>query len=231
LATENKNLSKTDGKKRTNIKGIANLDDAFFAGSKKSKDCTLILTEGLSAATFAISGLSVVGREYYGVFPLKGKILNTKDASIKKISENEEITNIKKIVGLENGKEYTSDNFNDLRYGKIMILSDQDRDGSHIKGTLFNLTFRSCIQFVSYIMAKFIEIQGFYGINAYTDYKSKKAKKGDFILFSSRLLQLERYRKNVEYIYDKIFQGFGNFYSKRCQGIFHRNEECELYLE
>lgn len=231
-AIENKNLSKTDGKKRTNIKGIANLDDAFFAGSKKSKDCTLILTEGLSAATFAISGLSVVGREYYGVFPLKGKILNAKDASIKKISENEEITNIKKIIGLENGKEYTSENFNDLRYGKIMILSDQDRDGSHIKVNFqFNFFLGSCIQLVSYIMAKFIEIQGFYGINAYTDYKSKKAKKGNFILFSSRFSQLERYRKNVEYIYYKIFQRFRNFYSKRCQGIFHRNEECKLYLE
>lgn len=134
---QDKSLSKTDGKKRTNINGIPHLDDAFYAGTKKSKQCTLILTEGLSAATFAISGLSVVGRDYYGVFPLKGKILNAKDASVKKISENDEITNIKKIVGLESGKMYNDTS--ELRYGKIMILSDQDRDGSHIKGLLFNL--------------------------------------------------------------------------------------------
>ena len=131
------NMSRTDGKKRINLKGIANLDDAFLAGSRKSKDCTLILTEGLSAASFATSGLSVVGREYYGIFPLRGKILNTKDVSIKKISENQEISDLKKIIGLETGKVYQD--LNGLRYGKIMIMADQDLDGSHIKGLIFNL--------------------------------------------------------------------------------------------
>ena len=49
-------------------------DDANHAGTAKSKDCTLIITEGDSAKSLAMAGLSVVGRDYYGVFPLKGKV-------------------------------------------------------------------------------------------------------------------------------------------------------------
>ena len=134
---DNKSMSKTDGKKRNTLRGIPKLDDANFAGSNKSREACLILTEGDSAKTMAISGLSVVGRDKYGVFPLRGKLLNVKDAPSQKISDNEEITNLKKIIGLQSGKEY--DNLNDLRYGKIMIMTDQDHDGFHIKGLLFNL--------------------------------------------------------------------------------------------
>ena len=67
----NKNLKKTDGKKRNQLRGIPKLDDAIWAGTNKSSECTLILTEGDSAKSMAIAGLSVVGREKYGVFPLK----------------------------------------------------------------------------------------------------------------------------------------------------------------
>lgn len=48
------------------------MDDANKAGTAESKNCTLILTEGDSAKTLAISGLSKKDRDYYGVFPLKG---------------------------------------------------------------------------------------------------------------------------------------------------------------
>lgn len=133
---EQKKVAKTDGKKTSRVL-IPKLDDANKAGTKDSANCTLILTEGDSAKTMAIAGLSVIGRDYYGVFPLRGKILNVKDAALKKISENEEITNLKKILGLTQGKEYKD--LNDLRYGKIMIMTDQDHDGSHIKGLLFNI--------------------------------------------------------------------------------------------
>lgn len=132
-----KTLKKTDGKKSTRIKGLVKLDDANFAGSAKSKDCTLILTEGDSAKSMAVCGLSEVGRDFYGVFPLRGKLLNVKDVTIKKLLENEEIQNIKKIMGLESGKEYSS--VDELRYGKILIMSDQDHDGAHIRGLIINL--------------------------------------------------------------------------------------------
>ena len=132
-----KNAKKTDGRKKSVIRGINKLDDANWAGTAKSNQCTLILTEGDSAKSMAISGLSEVGRNQYGVFPLKGKIMNVRDTNIKKINENEEISNLKKIIGLESNKQY--DNTNDLRYGQVMVLTDADTDGSHIKGLLFNL--------------------------------------------------------------------------------------------
>lgn len=132
-----KDMKKTDGKKKKTIKGIVKLDDANWAGTDKSKQCTLILTEGDSAKTMAIAGLSKVGRDKYGVFPLRGKLMNVKEMSTKKILENEEISNLKKILGLESGKIYQ--NIDELRYGKIMIMTDQDTDGSHIKGLIFNL--------------------------------------------------------------------------------------------
>lgn len=133
---QEKKVAKTDGKK-TNRIIVPKLDDANWAGTKNSEECTLILTEGDSAKTMAIAGISVVGRDKYGVFPLRGKILNAKDAALKKIAENEEITNLKKILGLQQGKSY--DDVSQLRYGKIMVLTDQDTDGYHIRGLLFNL--------------------------------------------------------------------------------------------
>lgn len=133
---QDKKLAKTDGKKKNRI-FISKLDDANKAGTKDSDKCTLILTEGDSAKTMAVAGLSVVGRDYYGVFPLKGKILNVKDAAAKKIAENDEITNLKQILGLKQGQQYTD--VSSLRYGKIMLMTDQDVDGSHIKGLLFNV--------------------------------------------------------------------------------------------
>ena len=133
---DQKKLVKTDGKKTSKLI-IPKLDDANHAGTKNSNDCTLILTEGDSAKTMAISGLSVVGRDKYGVFPLRGKIMNVKDATLQKISDNAEITALKKILGLEQNKKYTDTS--SLRYGSIMIMTDQDHDGSHIKGLLFNI--------------------------------------------------------------------------------------------
>jgi len=133
---DKKKLVKTDGKKISKII-VPKLDDANLAGTKNSAECTLILTEGDSAKTLAVAGLSVIGRDRYGVFPLRGKILNVKDATMQKISDNNEIAAIKKILGLEQNKKYKD--ISQLRYGSIMIMTDQDHDGSHIKGLIFNI--------------------------------------------------------------------------------------------
>ena len=132
-----KDLKKLDGKVSQRITGIVKLDDANWAGGPKRSQCTLILTEGDSAKSMAISGISVVGKDKYGVYPLRGKVMNVKDVPIKKMMENNEINHIKTILGLEIGKKYTSPG--ELRYGRVMIMTDQDVDGSHIKGLLFNL--------------------------------------------------------------------------------------------
>ena len=115
------------------------LEDANDAGTKNSLDCTLILTEGDSAKTLAVAGLGVVGRDKYGVFPLKGKVLNVREASHKQIMENKEINELVKIIGLQYKKKYENvDDLKTLRYGRMMIMTDQDQDGSHIKGLLIN---------------------------------------------------------------------------------------------
>jgi len=140
-AKENRLAKKTDGSKTKTIRGIANFIDANHSGTAQSKDCILILCEGLSAMSGIVSGLSADDRNTIGIYPLKGKLLNVRGEQVKKIAENKEITDIKKILGLETGREYKTINdvFQHLRYGKIMIMTDQDLDGHHIKGLCINL--------------------------------------------------------------------------------------------
>ncbi|KAL0984286.1 hypothetical protein UPYG_G00139470 [Umbra pygmaea] len=125
--------------KHNKIKGVPKLDDANDAGGKNSSGCTLILTEGDSAKTLAVAGLGVVGRDRYGVFPIRGKLLNVREASHKQIMDNAEINSIIKIMGLQYRKNYSDpESLKTLRYGRLMIMTDQDQDGSHIKGLLIN---------------------------------------------------------------------------------------------
>lgn len=134
---EQSELKKTDGVRKSKITGIPKLDDANAAGTIHSAKCTLIVTEGDSAKTLAVAGLSVVGREYYGVFPLRGKCKNVRDASVKQLLANQEFSDLKKILGLQQEKVYTS--LSELRYGRLMIMTDADNDGSHIKGLILNM--------------------------------------------------------------------------------------------
>lgn len=152
---EQKSLSKFDGSKKSKIKNLPKLEDANFAGTKKSMDCTLILTEGDSAKATAISGISSIknGRDYYGVFPLRGKLLNVREATTSQINNNQEILDIKKILALKSGTKYSMDNLNELRYGSILLMMDADEDGSHIKGLIIN--------FLSYFFPSLLEIDGF----------------------------------------------------------------------
>ncbi|KAF7282810.1 hypothetical protein GWI33_001951 [Rhynchophorus ferrugineus] len=136
---QNELVKATAGKKQSKLKGVPKLEDANEAGTKNALKCTLILTEGDSAKSLAVSGLGVIGRDYYGVFPLRGKLLNVREATHKQILENAEINNLVKIIGLQYKKKYNSiDDMKTLRYGKVMIMTDQDQDGSHIKGLLIN---------------------------------------------------------------------------------------------
>ena len=137
---DNKAAKKTDGIKSKSVRGIPKLTDANWAGTEKSASCTLIFCEGDSAKAGIISGLSSDDRNTIGVYPLKGKLLNVRGELAKRISENKEITEIKKILGLETGKQYLPEDVaNCLRYGKVLFLTDQDLDGSHIKGLCINL--------------------------------------------------------------------------------------------
>ena len=138
---ENKAAKKTDGVKSKSVRGIPKLTDANWAGTDKSRECMIIFCEGDSAKAGIISGLSSEDRNNIGVYPMKGKILNVRGEAVKKISENKEITEIKKILGLETGKKYETieDVYKNLRYGRVLFMTDQDLDGSHIKGLGINL--------------------------------------------------------------------------------------------
>mgnify|MGYP001092062392 CR=1 FL=1 len=130
-------MKTTDGRKKRKIVGMVKLEDANKAGGRESEKCCLIVTEGDSAKAFAIDGLQLIGRDYYGVFPLKGKLLNVRNATKDQLLKNEEINNLKEIIGLQRNKDYT-ESISSLRYGSIMLLTDQDVDGSHIKGLFIN---------------------------------------------------------------------------------------------
>lgn len=134
---EKKESKKTDGAKTKSIRGIPKLIDANYAGTKKSSECILILCEGDSAKSGIVSGLGASDRNTNGIYPMKGKLLNVRGAASKSVRENQEITDIKKILGLESDKTYKD--VDDLRYGKVLIMTDQDLDGSHIKGLVINM--------------------------------------------------------------------------------------------
>ena len=167
---ENKAAKKTDGTKSKSIRGIPKLDDANWAGTDKSKDCMIIFCEGDSAKTGVISGLSSEDRNTIGVYPLKGKVMNVRGEAVKKVSENKEIAEIKKIIGLETGKEYKSieDVHKSLRYSRVVFMTDQDLDGSHIKGL--------CINLFQNEWASLTHIPGFIG---FMNTPILKAKKGN----------------------------------------------------
>ena len=133
---EAKAAKKSDGVKTTSVR-VPKLVDAVLAGTRDSLRCTLILTEGDSAKTMALSGLSSVQRQTFGVFPLRGKLINPKEAAAARVHANAEVEALKKILGLKAGAEYRD--ASSLRYGSVLLMTDQDLDGSHIRGLLLNL--------------------------------------------------------------------------------------------
>ena len=137
---ENKVAKKTDGSKCKNIKDMPKLTDANYAGTGKSHLCKIILCEGDSAKSGIISGLSREDRNYIGVYPMKGKMFNIRGETVTKITANKEINDIKQILGLEHNKNYDETTVKSkLRYGQIIFMTDQDLDGSHIKGLGINM--------------------------------------------------------------------------------------------
>ena len=189
---ENKAVKKTDGTKTKSIRGIPKLTDANWAGTEKSKDCIIIFCEGDSAKAGIISGLSSEDRNTIGVYPMKGKILNVRGEAAKKIAENKEITEIKKILGLETNKKYlTIEDVNkNLRYGKILFMTDQDLDGSHIKGLGINLfqsewpTLANIPGFIGFMNTPILKAKkgtvelDFYNDGEYNEWKEENDTKG-----------------------------------------------------
>ena len=230
---EQKLVKKTDGSKTKNIRGITNLIDANYSGTVNSKDCILILCEGLSALSGIVSGLSSEDRNTIGIYPLKGKLLNVRGEQLKKIAENKEITDIKKILGLETGCVY--DTINDvhkhLRYGKIMILCDQDTDGSHIKGlciNLFHSEWSSLIKipgFLSFMNTPILRAKKgnttkiFYNEGEYIDWKNNNNTNGYTI----------KYFKGLGTSTSKEFKEY--FANKKIVDFVYTGPECDNVID
>ena len=131
-------MNESNGAPRaSSIRGVPELVDANWAGTARSTQCILILCEGESSATGILSGLTNEHRNRYGVYPLRGKIINPRGKGAEKISADKIVVDLKKILGLKSGLKYTS--AQQLRYGKIIFMTDQDLDGHHIKGLGINL--------------------------------------------------------------------------------------------
>ena len=132
-------------RKRKNFIKVDGLDPANNEGGRKGRECTLILVEGLSAKTYAVQGIEVgafgkSGRDWFGIYALRGKVLNTRNASIEVIAKNAVVGDIIKALGIKIGVDYTDENeYNSLRYGRVMIITDADTDGIHISGLLQNM--------------------------------------------------------------------------------------------
>lgn len=214
--------AKTDGRGRGRVH-IEKYDGAIKAGTAESSKCTLILTEGDSAKTLALSGLSVIGREFYGVFPLRGKVMNVKESEDgkKRISTkgeaNKEIQNIKKILGLVSSMEYTPETIKMLRYGHVMIMTDQDLDGSHIKGLLLNLfhtKWRSLLQ-LGYLTCMVTPI-----IKAYRGSESKPLETVPFYSITDYEAWLEGLGDDATKWKHKYYKGLGTSTANEAREYF-----------
>eukprot|EP00798_Chlamydomonas_sp_ICE-L_P002024 gene2024-biopygen13075 len=217
VATE-RDTRKTDGAKRSVVYGVKKLDDAEWAGTAKSEQCTLILTEGDSAKAMAVAGLAVVGRQLYGVYPLRGKVMNVCDAPSKRISANEEISNIKKIMGLQSRRVY--DSVKDLRYGRIMVMTDQDVDGSHIKGLVFNL--------IHQLWPSLLAIDGFMTsmLTPIVKVKQHSSKQKQIVVSFYNISDFERWQEEKKSDSSrkswtaKYYKGLGTSTSEEARGYF-----------
>lgn len=131
--TQKKNAER---KRNTKVNNVDKLVEANYAGTKYSDKCTLFICEGLSAKTMVDAGMCILGHDYYGCYPLRGKILNTCNASDDTYLKNVVLNELKTVLGIEDNVIY--DTVEGLRYGKVVCVKDADSDGASIMGLVMN---------------------------------------------------------------------------------------------
>ena len=131
-------VSRKGGSKRTMLPG--KLSDCLSGGKMDSE---LFIVEGDSAGGSAKQGRD---RNYQAILPLRGKVLNTESATLKKILENKEIQDMVSSLGCGIGPKM---DIGSLRYGRIILLADADSDGHHITTLLLTFFYRHMPQLIA----------------------------------------------------------------------------------
>ena len=176
LKKKNKDLDKNGNSLRNIIKYEP-------ATSKDRSKCVLFVTEGDSAKNTIMSARDP---EFQGIYPLKGKPVNVRGMTIKKLLENEELTQLMTIIGLQFGEVPTKNN---LRYSEIVFATDADLDGQHIRGlgfNIFNELWPSMLKegMIHYLNTPIIRLTSktktieFFSIDEYEKWLEKNSTKG-----------------------------------------------------
>jgi DNA topoisomerase-2 len=175
----------------------------------------------LSAKTYAVLGIDVgaygkKGRNYFGVYALRGKGLNTRNASVTSISKNREITDIIQALNLKYDTDYTKDsNFETLNYGKVMILTDQDDDGLHISGLIMNF-FHSMFPSLMKRESPFIVGMRTPLVRVYT-------KTNQHVFYNMDEFKIFTSKNNISKSHVKYFKGLGTSSDKEVKDSFGKS--------
>ena len=182
-------------KKEKALKFDSKLADCY---SKNRSKCEIFITEGDSA-----SGNLKQARdnEFQAVLPVRGKILNTHKATLDKIQKNAEIMSMIQAFGLEIDLRtmkvtYRKEN---IRYGKIIIMSDADVDGAHIKNLFYTFIWNFCPQLIT---------DGYIYAGVPPLYRVTMAKKYYYLKDDAALEDFRNKNKNKSYVVNR-FKGLG----------------------
>ena len=201
------------------IHNVPKLEDANWAGTKRGSECTLILTEGDSAKALGVAGLGVLGRDRYGIFPLRGKLLNVREATTRQVANSPEIASVCTIMGLDFNKTYSKDLRVPLplRYGHVMLMTDQDFDGSHIKGLLLN--------FFHYFWPKLAQRPGFLCEFITPVIKAKRGREEHSFFSMADFARWSKFEREAERYSVKYYKGLGTSTSEEGREYFRNLEQ------
>ena len=185
----------TTKKKEKALKFDSKLADCY---SKDRKKCEIFITEGDSASANLKQARD---NEFQAVMPVRGKILNTQKATLDKIQKNAEIMSMIQAFGLDIDLKTMKVTYHPdrIRYGKIIIMSDADVDGAHIKNLFYTFIWNFCPQLVQ---------DGYIYAGVPPLYKVTMAKKYYYLKDDAALEQFKKEHPNKSITVNR-FKGLG----------------------
>jgi DNA topoisomerase-2 len=143
---------------------------------------------------------------------------------MKKISNNQEINDIKKILGLETGKKYSTQELinTSLRYGKVIFMTDQDLDGTHIKGL--------CINMFDSQWSELLKLNTFLGFMNTPILKAKKGNK-ELCFYNDKEYETWKHMNSTKGWNIKYYKGLGTSTSKEFKEYFKHKKVIDFMLE